>query len=52
MISINDHENLKAWPFVEAKKIIKNLGGINNFKAPEKGMYYLKLVMGPQAYPI
>ena len=37
MININDHENLKVWPFVEAKKIIKNLGGINNFKAQEKG---------------
>ena len=31
MINIKDHENLKAWPFVEAKKIVKNLGGINNF---------------------
>ena len=51
MINIKDHENLKAWPFVEAKKIIKNLGGINNFKAPEKGYVLFETGYGPSGLP-
>ena len=51
MINIKDHENLKAWPFVEAKKIIKNLGGINNFKDPEKGYVLFETGYGPSGLP-
>ena len=51
MINIKDHENLKAWPFVEAKKIVKNLGGINNFKAPEKGYVLFETGYGPSGLP-
>ena len=51
MINIKDHENLKAWPFLEAKKIVKNLGGINNFKAPEKGYVLFETGYGPSGLP-
>ena len=51
MINIKDHENLKAWPFVEAKKIIKNLGGITNFKDPKKGYVLFETGYGPSGLP-
>ena len=25
------YASLNAWPFIEAKKIIENFGGLNNF---------------------
>ena len=38
MNKINEkfHEELKAWPFIEAFKIINKFGGLHNFKKPDK----------------
>jgi lysyl-tRNA synthetase, class I len=39
--------NARAWPFEEARKIIKRLGG----KAPEKGFVVLETGYGPSGLP-
>ena len=46
-IDLKYHANLKSWPFKEAFQIIKNNGGFNNFKIPEKGYILLETGYGP-----
>tara|TARA_Y100000741_G_C18253759_1_gene558183 strand:+ start:946 stop:2532 length:1587 start_codon:yes stop_codon:yes gene_type:complete len=50
-INTKDHQFLKAWPFVEALKIINNLGGIDNFKKPEKDYILFETGYGPSGLP-
>ena len=51
MIKFHDHDLLKAWPYQEAIKLIKNLGGFNNFKNPEKGYALFETGYGPSGLP-
>ncbi len=50
-IDLKYHANLKSWPFKEAFQIIKNNGGFNNFKIPEKGYILLETGYGPSGLP-
>tara|TARA_B100000029_G_C17580862_1_gene959623 strand:- start:586 stop:2187 length:1602 start_codon:yes stop_codon:yes gene_type:complete len=50
-ISQKDCENLKAWPFIEALKIIDRFGGIKNFKTPEKDYILFETGYGPSGLP-
>ena len=50
-INTKDHQFLKAWPFVEALKIITNFGGIDNFKKPEKDYILFETGYGPSGLP-
>ena len=45
------HDLLKSWPFQEALKIIKNLGGFNNFKVPDKNYVLFETGYGPSGLP-
>ena len=51
MINIENHDLLKAWPFQEAMKLIKNFGGFNNFKKPKKGFALFETGYGPSGLP-
>jgi len=51
MIDPKNHENLKAWPFQEALRIIKNLGGYTNFKTPNKNFVLFETGYGPSGLP-
>ncbi len=51
MIGYEDHEFLKAWPFQEAFKIIKGLGGFKNIKIPKKGYVLFETGYGPSGLP-
>ena len=51
MIDIQDHEFLKAWPFQEAIKLIKNFGGFDNFKKPKNGVAVFETGYGPSGLP-
>ena len=51
MIDSKFHEDLKAWPFNEAFKIINSLGGITKFKSPEKGHILFETGYGPSGLP-
>jgi len=50
-INKNIYETLKAWPFIEAKKIIDNFGGLYNFKKPEKKYILFETGYGPSGLP-
>ena len=51
MINTENHDLLKAWPFQEAMKLIKNFGGFDNFKKPEKGFALFETGYGPSGLP-
>ena len=51
MIEYKNHESLKAWPFQEAFKIIKNFGGFDNFKPPIKNFILFETGYGPSGLP-
>ena len=51
MIESQNHNLLKAWPFEEALKIVKNLGGVNNIKIPEIGHVLFQTGYGPSGLP-
>ena len=51
MIESQYHQNLKAWPFQEALKIINNMGGFNNFKIPTKEYVLFETGYGPSGLP-
>ena len=40
-------ENSRAWPFEEARKVVKRLGG----KVPEKGYVLFETGYGPSGLP-
>ncbi len=50
-INIENHNDLKSWPFKEAQQILKNNGGFSNFKIPEKGYILLETGYGPSGLP-
>ena len=45
------HEELKAWPFVEAFKIINKFGGLHNFKKSDKKCIIFETGYGPSGLP-
>jgi len=51
MIDSKNHDLLKAWPFQEAIKVIKNLGDFNNFIKPKKGYVLFETGYGPSGLP-
>jgi len=51
MIDPKNHDFLKAWPFKEALKVIKNLGGFVNFNTPRKGYVLFETGYGPSGLP-
>jgi lysyl-tRNA synthetase class 1 len=51
MIDPKNHESLKAWPFQEALRIIKSLGGYTNFKVPNKNFVLFETGYGPSGLP-
>ena len=51
MIDQKFHENLKAWPFIEAFKIINSFGGVKDFNTPEKGYVLFETGYGPSGLP-
>ena len=47
MIDSQNRDLLKAWPFQEALKIVKILGGFSNFTTSQKGyVLFEKLLTG------
>ena len=50
-IPIKYHHDLKAWPFIEALKIIERFGGIQNFTKPSKGYVLFETGYGPSGLP-
>ena len=50
-INIKFHEELKAWPFVEAFKIINKFGGLQNFKKFDKKCIIFETGYGPSGLP-
>ena len=51
MIDIKEHKYLKAWPFSESMKIIKNLGNFEKFILPNKGYVLFETGYGPSGLP-
>ena len=51
MIDPQNHNFLKAWPFQEALKIVKKLGGFSNFQLPRKGYVLFETGYGPSGLP-
>ena len=51
MINHEIYQNLKAWPFQEALKIINNFGGFENFKLPYKDHILFETGYGPSGLP-
>jgi len=45
------HSDLTSWPFKEAFQVIKQNGGYNNFKIPEKGYILFETGYGPSGLP-
>ena len=45
------YESLISWPFIEAKKIIENFGGLNNFSKPIKKYVLFETGYGPSGLP-
>ena len=50
-IDVKYHDDLRAWPFVEAFKIIDRFGGIKNFEKPSKEYVLLETGYGPSGLP-
>ena len=50
-ISTKYHQELKAWPFVEAFRIIEKFGGIQNFVMPSKNYVLFETGYGPSGLP-
>ena len=50
-INIKFHEELKAWPFVEAFKIINKFGGLQNFNKADKKSITFETGYGPSGLP-
>ena len=50
-IDVKYHDDLRAWPFVEAFKIIDRFGGIQNFEKPSKEYVLLETGYGPSGLP-
>jgi len=44
-------ENSNAWPFAEARALIKHLGGPGNLKTPDKGYVLFETGYGPSGLP-
>ena len=51
IIDPKKHELLKAWPFQEALRIIKNHGDFTNFKIPNKKHILFETGYGPSGLP-
>ena len=51
MIDYLIHDSLKAWPFHEALKIVKKLGGFSNFTTSQKGYVLFETGYGPSGLP-
>ena len=51
IIDQKKHELLKAWPFQEALRIIKNHGDFTNFKIPKKRYILFETGYGPSGLP-
>ena len=51
MIILENEKQLKSWPFIEAFKIIKDLGGAKNFKIPNKDFVLFETGYGPSGLP-
>ena len=51
IIDQKKHELLKAWPFQEALRIIKNHGDFTNFKIPKKKYILFETGYGPSGLP-
>ncbi len=45
------YEDLKAWPFIEAIKIINKFGGFENFRKPKKEYVIFETGYGPSGLP-
>jgi len=45
------YQLLISWPFIEAKKIIENFGGLNNFSKPIKKYVLFETGYGPSGLP-
>jgi lysyl-tRNA synthetase class 1 len=45
------YQALISWPFIEAKKIIENFGGLNNFSKPIKKYILFETGYGPSGLP-
>ena len=50
-IDQNKHQLLKAWPFQEALRIIKNHGDFTNFNIPQKKYILFETGYGPSGLP-
>lgn len=50
-INLKYYKNLKAWPFIEAIRIIENFGGIKNFIKPSKNYVLFETGYGPSGLP-
>ena len=50
-IPIKYYQDLKAWPFKEALKIIERFGGIQNFTKPSKDYVLFETGYGPSGLP-
>ena len=51
IIQKKNYNNLKAWPFIEAMKIINTHGGIEKFKIPDKKHILFETGYGPSGLP-
>ena len=53
MNKINEkfHEELKAWPFIEAFKIVNKFGGLHNFNISNKKYVVFETGYGPSGLP-
>jgi len=48
---INPAWTARAWPFIEARRIMDRFGGPDNFVAPDKGHILLETGYGPSGLP-
>ena len=46
-----EYDQLKSWPFLEAKRIVEKYGGFNNFKKPKKDFIIFETGYGPSGLP-
>ena len=51
MIDSKYHNLLRSWPYQEAFRVIKKLGGLDNFKIPKKGYVLFETGYGPSGLP-
>ena len=49
--SLEEYNQLKSWPFEEAKRIIELYGGFKNFKKPNKNFIIFETGYGPSGLP-